>query len=243
MSYTDANIEELDQELSGLQPKQIVKAALEAFENIAISFSGAEDVVLIDLALKFNKKIKVFSLDTGRLHPETYEFIEKIRNHYNISIELVSPDAPELEAFVKDKGLFSFYQDGHTDCCAVRKINPLKRKLTDYDAWISGQRKDQSPGTRSSIPTFQKDSFQGLNGDLYKFNPLANWSSEDVWNYIKMFDVPHNELHMKGFTSIGCQPCTRAVLPNQHEREGRWWWENEEGKECGLHGSNLIAKK
>jgi phosphoadenosine phosphosulfate reductase len=243
MSYTDANIEELDQELSGLQPKQIVKAALEAFENIAISFSGAEDVVLIDLALKFNKKIKVFSLDTGRLHPETYEFIEKIRNHYNISIELVSPDAPELEAFVKDKGLFSFYQDGHTDCCAVRKINPLKRKLTDYDAWISGQRKDQSPGTRSSIPTFQKDSFQGLNGDLYKFNPLANWSSEDVWNYIKMFDVPYNELHMKGFTSIGCQPCTRAVLPNQHEREGRWWWENEEGKECGLHGSNLIAKK
>jgi phosphoadenosine phosphosulfate reductase len=243
MSYTDANIEELDQELSGLQPKQIVKAALEAFENIAISFSGAEDVVLIDLALKFNKKIKVFSLDTGRLHPETYEFIEKIRNHYNISIELVSPDAPELEAFVKDKGLFSFYQDGHTDCCAVRKINPLKRKLTDYDAWISGQRKDQSPGTRSSIPTFQKDSFQGLNGDLYKFNPLANWSSEDVWNYIKMFDVPYNELHTKGFTSIGCQPCTRAVLPNQHEREGRWWWEDEGGKECGLHGSNLIAKK
>ncbi|MFT6260928.1 MAG: phosphoadenosine phosphosulfate reductase [Bermanella sp.] len=243
MSYTDKSIEELDQELSKLQPKQIVKAALEEFENIAISFSGAEDVVLIDLALKFNKQIKVFSLDTGRLHAETYEFIEKIRNHYNISIELVSPDAPELEAFVKDKGLFSFYNDGHTGCCSVRKTKPLKRKLREFDAWITGQRKDQSPGTRNSIPTFQKDTFQGLNGDLYKFNPLANWSSEDVWNYIKMFDVPYNELHTKGFTSIGCQPCTRAVLPNQHEREGRWWWEDEGGKECGLHGSNLIAKK
>jgi phosphoadenosine phosphosulfate reductase len=243
MSYTDAGIEEFDQELSKLQPKQIVKAALEKFENIAISFSGAEDIVLIDLALKFNKKVSVFSLDTGRLHAETYEFIEKVRKHYGINIELISPDAPELEAFVKDKGLFSFYEDGHNECCAIRKINPLKRKLKEYDAWITGQRKDQSPGTRNAIPTFQKDTFQGLNGDLYKFNPLANWSSEDVWNYIKMFDVPYNDLHTKGFTSIGCQPCTRAVLPNQHEREGRWWWENEGGKECGLHGSNLIAKK
>jgi phosphoadenosine phosphosulfate reductase len=243
MSYTDASIKELDQELSKLQPKQIVKAALEKFENIAISFSGAEDIVLIDLALKFNKQVSVFSLDTGRLHAETYEFIEKVRKHYGIKIELISPHAPELEAFVRDKGLFSFYEDGHNECCAIRKINPLKRKLKEYDAWITGQRKDQSPGTRDSIPTFQKDTFQGLSDVLYKFNPLANWSSEDVWNYIKMFDVPYNDLHTKGFTSIGCQPCTRAILPNQHEREGRWWWENEDGKECGLHGSNLIAKK
>jgi len=243
MTLSSEEIANLDQELSNLQPKQIVKAALEHFDNIAISFSGAEDAVLIDLALKFNKKVKVFSLDTGRLHSETYEYIEKIRSHYDVQIDVVSPLAQELEPFVKEKGLFSFYDDGHNECCSIRKINPLKRKLKEFDAWITGQRKDQSPGTRNNIPVFQEDSFDGANGKLYKFNPLANWSSEDVWNYIKMFDVPYNPLHAKGYTSIGCQPCTRAILPNQHEREGRWWWENEGGKECGLHAANIIAKK
>ena len=242
MSLTEQEIEAFDEQLSKLQPKQIVKAALEKYDNIAVSFSGAEDVVLIDLALKFKKDIQVFSLDTGRLHPETYEFIETVRKHYGIDIHLVSPKAEELEPFIKEKGLFSFFEDGHNECCGVRKINPLKRKLKELDAWITGQRKDQSPGTRNSIPTFQKDGFEGVSGDLYKFNPLANWSSEDVWNYIKMFDVPYNPLHQKGYISIGCQPCTRPVLPNQHEREGRWWWENEGGKECGLHATNLISK-
>ena len=242
MSLTEQEIEAFDEQLSKLQPKQIVKAALEKFDNIAVSFSGAEDVVLIDLALKFKKDIQVFSLDTGRLHPETYEFIEAVRKHYGIDIHLVSPKAEELEPFIKEKGLFSFFEDGHNECCGVRKINPLKRKLKELDAWITGQRKDQSPGTRNSIPTFQKDGFEGANGELYKFNPLVNWSSEDVWNYIKMFDVPYNPLHQQGYISIGCQPCTRPVLPNQHEREGRWWWENEGGKECGLHATNLISK-
>lgn len=243
MTLSSEEIANLDRELSNLQPKQIVKAALEHFDNIAISFSGAEDAVLIDLALKFNKKVKVFSLDTGRLHSETYEYIEKIRSHYDVQIDIVSPLAQELEPFVKEKGLFSFYDDGHNECCSIRKINPLKRKLKEFDAWITGQRKDQSPGTRNNIPVFQEDSFDGANGNLYKFNPLANWSSEDVWNYIKMFDVPYNPLHAKGYTSIGCQPCTRPILPNQHEREGRWWWENEGGKECGLHAANFITKK
>ena len=236
-------ISAIDQELNTKQPKQVIKYALEKFDNIAISFSGAEDVVLIDLALKAKKEIQVFSLDTGRLHPETYAFIETVRKHYNIDIELVSPKAELLEPFVKEKGLFSFLEDGHTECCGVRKIEPLKRRLATAEAWITGQRKDQSPGTRQSIPVFQKDGgFKGADGDLYKFNPLANWSSEDVWNYIKMFDVPYNPLHQNGFISIGCQPCTRPVLPNQHEREGRWWWENEGGKECGLHASNIISK-
>ena len=243
MALSTEEIASIDQELNSLQPKKIIKAALEQFDNIAISFSGAEDAVLIDLALKFNKKVKVFSLDTGRLHSETYEYIEKIRNHYNISIEIVSPLAEELEPFVQEKGLFSFYNDGHNECCAIRKINPLKRKLKEFDAWITGQRKDQSPGTRNNIPVFQKDNFEGASGELYKFNPLANWTSEDVWNYIKMFDVPYNPLHATGYTSIGCQPCTRAILPNQHEREGRWWWENEDGKECGLHAANIITKQ
>ena len=240
MSLPDIkDIEAFDAALSELQPKQIVKEALERFDNIAISFSGAEDVVLIDLALKFKKDIQVFSLDTGRLHPETYKFIDDVRKHYGIDIHVVSPDATELETFVKEKGLFSFYEDGHGECCGVRKINPLKRKLKTLDAWISGQRKDQSPGTRAGIPVYQKDTFEGANGDLFKFNPLANWSSEDVWMYIKMFDVPFNPLHQQGFVSIGCQPCTRPVLPNQHEREGRWWWEEATHKECGLHAANI----
>lgn len=236
-------IDSINNHLVSLQPKQIMKFALDKFENIAISFSGAEDAVLIDLAVKFNKNISVFSLDTGRLHPETYGYIEAIRKHYGIKVELISPDSQELRAFTTEKGLFSFYEDGHSECCAIRKINPLRRKLSELDAWITGQRKDQSPGTRDAIPTFQLDtSFKGSNDTLYKFNPLANWSSEDVWNYIKMFDVPYNPLHAKGYISIGCEPCTRPTTPNQHEREGRWWWENKDEKECGLHASNIILK-
>ena len=243
MSINSDEISAINEELASKQPKQIIKFALEKFDNIAISFSGAEDVVLIDLALKANKNIQVFSLDTGRLHPETYNFIETVRKHYGIDIELLSPNSDQLESFVKEKGLFSFFEDGHTECCGIRKIAPLKRKLATTQAWITGQRKDQSPGTRQSIPVFQQDTgFKGVDDQLFKFNPLANWSSEDVWNYIKMFDVPFNPLHQNGFVSIGCQPCTRPVLPNQHEREGRWWWENEGGKECGLHASNLISK-
>jgi len=243
MIISTEDISTINEDLESKQPKQIIKYALDKFDNIAISFSGAEDVVLIDLALKAGKNIQVFSLDTGRLHPETYAFIETVRKHYNIDIELISPKAEDLEPFVKEKGLFSFYEDGHQQCCGVRKINPLRRRLTTAQAWITGQRKDQSPGTRQSIDVFELDSgFTGIDEQLYKFNPLANWSSEDVWNYIKMFDVPFNPLHQKGFISIGCEPCTRAVLPNQHEREGRWWWENEGGKECGLHASNIISK-
>ncbi|WP_428981131.1 phosphoadenylyl-sulfate reductase [Marinomonas phaeophyticola] len=186
----------------------------------------------------------MFSLDTGRLHPETYQFIDTVRKHYNIPISILSPEKNTLEAFTQEKGLFSFYEDGHKECCAIRKVAPLRHKLHTLDAWITGQRKDQSHGTRNQLEIAELDtSFSLDEKPLYKFNPLANWSSEDVWNYIKMFDVPYNPLHQKGFISIGCEPCTRAVLPNQHEREGRWWWEETENKECGLHIGNLIPTK
>lgn len=221
--------------------QNILHSAMKAFDNIAISFSGAEDVVLIDMAVKANKNVQVFSLDTGRLHPETYQFMEKVRKHYQIHIDFLSPDRQQLETFTHNKGLFSFFDDGHKECCGIRKVQPLKRKLATVDAWVTGQRKDQSPGTRNVLAFAEVDSaFSSDEKKLFKFNPLANWSSEDVWNYIKMFDVPYNELHSKGFISIGCQPCTRPVLPNQHEREGRWWWEASEHKECGLHISNVI---
>jgi len=226
--------------LKDKKPAPILKAALESFDNIAISFSGAEDVVLIDMAVKIRPDIQVFSLDTGRLHPETYRFIEKVRQHYQIEIELLNPDPTELEPFVKQKGLYSFYEDSHQQCCAIRKVSPLKRKLSQLDAWITGQRKDQSLDTRSDIPEVQLDTaFSTDDKKLIKFNPLLNWRSSQVWDYIEAWQVPFNELHQHGYISIGCEPCTRPVLPNQHERAGRWWWEGEQKKECGLHAGNI----
>ncbi|MDI1292272.1 MAG: phosphoadenylyl-sulfate reductase [Methylobacter sp.] len=237
---TSVNIEQLQAELDHKNPRVILKKALELFDNIAISFSGAEDVVLIDMALAIRKDIPIFSLDTGRLHPETYRFIEKVRKHYHIDIELLTPDRDVLDSFVKNKGLFSFYEDGHQECCGIRKVEPLKRKLAQVDAWITGQRKDQSLDTRQAVPEVQIDTaFSTAEHQLIKFNPLLNWSSAQVWDYIEAYQVPYNELHQKGYTSIGCEPCTRAVLPNQHERTGRWWWEEGTKKECGLHAGNL----
>jgi phosphoadenosine phosphosulfate reductase len=233
------NIEQLQPELAGKNPRFILKKALSLFDNIAISFSGAEDVILIDMALSIRKDIQVFTLDTGRLHPETYRFIEKIRQHYQIDIELLSPDRDVLDDFVKRKGLFSFYEDGHEECCGIRKVEPLKRRLAHVDAWITGQRRDQNVVTRQDIPEVQVDTvFSSVNKQLVKFNPLLNWKSAQVWDYIEANQVSYNELHNRGYISIGCEPCTRAILPNEHERAGRWWWEESTKKECGLHVSD-----
>jgi len=237
---TSFDLPTIQAELLNKKPRGILKVALESFDNIAISFSGAEDVVLIDLALKIRKDIQVFTLDTGRLHSETYQFIEKVRQHYQIDIEVLSPYKEKLEPFVKEKGLFSFYEDGHKECCGIRKVEPLKQKLSQLDAWITGQRKDQSLDTRQDIPEVQIDTaFSTDEKQLIKFNPLLNWSSSQVWDHIEAYQVPYNQLHSKGFISIGCEPCTRAVLPNQHERAGRWWWESGNKKECGLHANNI----
>jgi phosphoadenosine phosphosulfate reductase len=237
------DIDSLRTELDGQSPRAILKAALARYDNIAISFSGAEDVVLIEMAHKLTDNLQVFTLDTGRLHPETYEFIEKVRQHYGIEIEVLFPDSGEVQALVGKKGLFSFYEDGHSECCGIRKVNPLRKKLATVDAWITGQRRDQSPGTRNDVPVVQVDTaFYTDDKTLVKFNPLANWTSKEVWDYIRMAEAPYNSLHEKGFVSIGCQPCTRPVLPGQHEREGRWWWEEATHKECGLHAGNLIGK-
>ena len=235
--------EQLAVEYDDKSPQEILELALNNFENISISFSGAEDVVLIDMASKISKQFNVFSLDTGRLHPETYRLLENVREYYNIKIDVMTPDHASLEKFVREKGLFSFYKDGHKECCGIRKVAPLRRKLQTLDAWITGQRKDQSPGTRASIPVVEKDAaFSTNDHTIIKFNPLSHWSSEQVWTYIRQNDVPYNELHNQGYISIGCEPCTRPVLPNQHEREGRWWWEEATMKECGLHTGNLEKK-
>lgn len=239
MTLTEQDIRQWDQTLQQATPRKLLEEAFSRFENIAISFSGAEDVVLIDLAIRLRPDVRVFTLDTGRLHAETYRFLDQVRERYRIDIEVMFPQAEAVQKLVTDKGLFSFYQDTHHECCGIRKVEPLKRKLATLDAWITGQRKDQSP-TRTDIPLVQLDTGLAAPGQqLVKFNPLANWSSERVWDYIRGNEVPYNSLHERGFVSIGCEPCTRPVLPNQHEREGRWWWEEATKKECGLHAVNL----
>lgn len=221
-------------------PEDVIRLALENFDDVAISFSGAEDVVLVAMAAGIDASVRVFSLDTGRLHPETYRFLEEVRKRYDVAIDLLSPDAEDVRRLTREKGLFSFYRDGHGECCGIRKVAPLRKKLSELDAWITGQRKDQSPGTRKDIEVVEDDvAFSTPGRRLVKFNPLANWTSRQVWQYIRDNDVPYNELHERGYVSIGCEPCTRPILPSQHEREGRWWWEDEAEKECGLHDGNV----
>ncbi|ALG67785.1 phosphoadenylyl-sulfate reductase [Beggiatoa leptomitoformis] len=224
-------------------PKAILQLALQHYEKISIAFSGAEDVVLIDMAYNLLKKpIEIFCLDTGRLHAETYRFLETVRTHYQCTLTILYPDATAVEQLIKEKGFFSFLQEGHQECCGIRKVAPLTRKLNTLDAWITGQRKDQSLDTRAQLSVIEIDkTFSTVEHPLVKFNPLANWTSAQVWNYIQLYEVPYNLLHERGFVSIGCEPCTRAVLPHQHEREGRWWWEAGTKKECGLHASNTIS--
>ena len=228
-------------DLSTAQPTDIIKHALQTYgRDVAISFSGAEDVLLIEYAAQTGLPFRVFSLDTGRLHAETCRFFQAVEERYRLHIEYTFPDAPAVERLVRAKGMFSFYQDGHKECCDIRKVDPLRRQLSGLKAWITGQRRDQSP-TRGAVPVSQVDPvFKGLSGgELMKFNPLANVSSNDVWLAIRALNVPFNPLHERGFVSIGCEPCTKAILPSQHEREGRWWWEEATKKECGLHKGNL----
>ena len=237
MSLDPASLPSLASDLASRDPQDIVALALREYSpDLALSFSGAEDVVLIDMAVAAGVPFTVFSLDTGRLHPETYQFIEKVRTHYGIPIETFNPQADVLQALVREKGLFSFYVDGHKECCGVRKVEPLMRALAPLRAWMTGQRRDQSPGTRSQVPVVELDrTFGSPDRPLVKFNPLSLWTSKQVWAYIRDRDVPYNELHNRGFVSIGCEPCTRPINPGQHERAGRWWWEEETKRECGLH--------
>ena len=241
MSLDPSNVPTLAAEYASRSPQDILSLALREYSpEVAISFSGAEDVVLIEMAKRVGVPFRVFSLDTGRLHPETYRFLDRVKNHYDIDIDACFPQAPAVEALVREKGLFSFYKDGHKECCGIRKVEPLMRVLRGQRAWVTGQRKDQSPGTRADVPVIQLDrTFGSPDRPLVKFNPLSFWSSAQVWAYIRDNDVPYNELHDRGFISIGCEPCTRPTNPGQHERAGRWWWEEETKKECGLHAANV----
>ena len=204
--------------------------------KIALSSSmSVEDQLLTEMVVNIDPEAKIFTLDTGRLFPETYDLIEKTETRYGIKIDVVFPDNRRVERMVKENGINLFYksEEARRRCCDVRKLDPLKRALLSYDAWICGLRRAQAP-TRENIETVMDDKRNGI----IKINPLVNWSEKDVWDYIKKWDVPYNLLHDKGFPSIGCACCTRAVKEGEDVRAGRWWWESPEKKECGLHMVN-----
>jgi phosphoadenosine phosphosulfate reductase len=193
---------------------------------------AAEDMVLTDLILKAALPISIFSLETGRLHQETLDVLDKVKAHYGHDIALFRPQPEAVDAYVSQNGLNAFYDsvDMRKECCRIRKVEPLGRALAGKAAWVTGQRRAQST-TRAALAVQEDDAAHGMQ----KFNPLANWSEEDVWEYIRANDVPYNSLHDRGYPSIGCEPCTRAVQPGEDVRAGRWWWDNPDSNECGLH--------
>jgi len=230
-----STVEQLESELEALSSDQVLKWAADRFGNrvaLACSF-GAEDVVLVDLLCGVVDRPRVFAIDTGRLHGATYEVAERLRERYGLTIESYFPDRQAVEQLEREHGFFSFRQSlaARHACCQVRKVEPLGRALSDLDAWITGLRREQSV-TRTAVQLIERDD---AHGGIYKLNPLANWTSDDVWEYIGRHNIPYNRLHDEGYPSIGCEPCTRAVKPGEHPRAGRWWWESPEHKECGLH--------
>lgn len=218
----------------------LVEQTRATLERIAREFTpavfasslAAEDMVLTDMILKSGLPIGIFSLETGRLHPETLQMLDRVKETYGYEIAVYRPDPLAVDAYVSEHGLNGFYDsvEKRRACCAVRKVEPLGRALAGQKAWVTGQRRAQST-TRSDLPVEEQDSVH----NMVKFNPLADWSEDDVWTYLRAHNVPYNALHDQGFPSIGCAPCTRAIQPGEDIRAGRWWWENPDSKECGLH--------
>ncbi len=227
-------------QFNGKSPEEILRYFLKEYKGkIALSSSlSIEDQVLTDLVTKIDKETRIFTLDTGRLFPETYSLIDSTNKKYRINIEVFFPDRNKVEEMVKTNGINLFYDsiEKRKQCCQVRKLEPLKRAFEGLEVWICGLRQEQSV-TRLGVKEVEWDEANGI----IKINPLVRWLEKDVWDYIKSNEVPYNELHDKGFPSIGCQPCTRAIKPGEDLRAGRWWWEEPEHKECGLH--NRPVKK
>lgn len=227
-------IEDLNRRCEGKSVAEIVALAADEFkERIALASSlGAEDQALTHLIAQTDPSVRIFTLDTGRMFPESYELLERTNLHYNIAIEVFFPDHKKVEKMVNEKGINLFYEsvENRRLCCGIRKVEPLGRAFGGLDAWICGLRREQSV-TRSNVQVFEWDEGNGL----VKINPLVDWTEKRLWDFIEENDIPYHELHDKGFPSIGCQPCTRAVKPGEDVRAGRWWWEEPEKKECGLH--------
>jgi phosphoadenosine phosphosulfate reductase len=221
--------------LEGKTAEDILRWAEDFFGPLRLALASslsAEDQIITDMLVSINPEVKVFTLDTGRLFQETYDVLERTRLQYKIPIEICFPDTAAVEEMVNEKGpnLFYYSVENRKQCCTIRKVRPLRKKLISLDGWICGLRREQSV-TRSDLKAIEWD---GNNG-LLKINPLIHWNEQQVWDYIKKYDVPYNFLHDRGFPSIGCAPCTRAVKPGEDIRSGRWWWELPEYRECGLH--------
>ncbi len=230
----EQEINELNNRFINASPQEVIQFFITKYgERIALASSfGAEDQVLTDMIAKIDKSIPIFTLDTGRLFPETYDLIQRTRTFYKMPVNIYFPDAGQVEKMVNEKGIDLFYKsiENRKLCCHVRKIEPLKRALRTLDAWFCGLRRDQSV-TRNNVQVVEWDD----NNGLLKINPIISWTEADVWDYIKKNKTPYNPLHDKNFRSIGCQPCTRAIQEGEDVRAGRWWWENPDQKECGLH--------
>lgn len=214
---------------------EVLRFALDTFHprlTLACSF-GLEDVALVHAVTALRPDARLFALDTGRLPEATYECADRIRARYGVHIDWYFPDAGRVEALERTKGLFSFREsiENRKECCGIRKVEPLRRALSGMDAWITGQRREQTM-TRSTVSVMESDK---AHAGLWKFNPLAYWSLDEVWTYVRDNNIPYNRLHDEGYPSIGCAPCTRAIQPGEDQRAGRWWWESPEHKECGLH--------
>ena len=219
-------------QLVGDTQATLARIAADFTPAVFASSLAAEDMVLTDMILRGALPIRIFTLETGRLHAETLGVIEQIRATYAYEVAAFRPQPAAVEAYVAQNGLNAFYDsvDMRKECCRIRKIEPLERALSGNKAWITGQRRAQST-TRAGLDVQEDDTARKMT----KFNPLADWSEEDVWAYIHAHKVPYNPLHDRGYPSIGCEPCTRAIEPGEDVRAGRWWWENPESKECGLH--------
>lgn len=235
-NFTAEQLQKLNETLK--TPQDVLKWAIDNLHpklGLASSF-GAEDVVVIDMIMKINPKARIFTLDTGRLNQETYDVMDEIRNKYNTNIEVMFPDQNEVEQMVRVNGMNLFYQSigNRKLCCGIRKVHPLNKMLAGLDGWITGLRADQTE-VRSNA---QKIEIDQQHNNMIKINPIIEWTWEQTWDYIKKNNVPYNKLHDKGFPSIGCEPCTRAIKSGEPLRAGRWWWESDKEKECGLHADH-----
>jgi phosphoadenosine phosphosulfate reductase len=229
------DVDQFEVRIRGLDAPGVLRAAIDRFGDglrVATSF-GAEDVVLIAMLAELGRDVRVFTLDTGRIPEETWEVAERLRARYGIDFDFVQPDPDRVAVMLRASGPRSMYAsiESRRECCLVRKVEPLQRYLADASAWVTGLRRAQSV-TRTDLERVELDL---ANGGLLKISPLADWSEDDVWNYIREHDVPFNRLHELGYPSIGCAPCTRAVQPGEDVRAGRWWWERPDDRECGLH--------
>ena len=235
MVVNESNIKNLNEEFAEKPPEDVLRWCVEELHpNISLATSfQAQGMVLTDMLMKINEDARIFTIDTGRLNQETYDVMEEVKTKYKKNVEVLFPDFKEVEKMVSEKGINLFYKgvENRILCCRIRKTNPLNRYLKTLDGWITSIRREQT----ESRATAQKFEIDSIHDGILKVNPIVDWTNEMVWDYIRSNNVPYSKLYDKGYQSIGCEPCTRAVKEGEDPRSGRWWWESDSNKECGIH--------